>query len=375
MGQHDDDDIAARVADAHAFLTALCAGAPAGSWLGVMRKADGRKGVAFGRGEWRRVEPVYLQSLASIAVGWRSDVYVNVALCTVEPPKGKRNTTATTAALTCLWLELDGADAGERLAILEADTGRASAVVASGGGLHAYWLLAAPVVGAEAIRATLAAWYARIDSIIGCRPGEAAREPSSILRVPGTFNAKPERRDDDGNAPAVTLLRLEDGRRYVAAELAPPLPDVEPQPAAARPAGPRPAHVTPYGAGALASAYLEIAERKPETGRWVDMRRQVYRLGQIAEGHGLDADAVAADIMRACDVNGLIAERGAADIRRTISAAWAAGLASPSDRATSTRTNTAWAQHAARIEGWAAPALTLVPVSYTHLTLPTSDLV
>jgi hypothetical protein len=93
-----------------------------------------------------------------------------------------------------------------------------SAIVHSGGGLHCYWFLREPLVlPEEAPRAKLL--LRRLAAYLG---GDlAAAEPARILRVPGTWNRKPE------YSPS-RLVQLEPcdlSRRYNASELDEWLPD------------------------------------------------------------------------------------------------------------------------------------------------------
>ncbi|MGH8696028.1 MAG: phage/plasmid primase, P4 family [Burkholderiales bacterium] len=87
-----------------------------------------------------------------------------------------------------------------------------SAVVASGGGVHVYYLLREPLdLPAEA--ATAKALLRRLAGVLG---GDlAAAEPVRVLRLPGTLNRKPEY----GAPRPVTLETLEPDRRYNLSEL------------------------------------------------------------------------------------------------------------------------------------------------------------
>ena len=119
-----------------AFIGAMFAGAPSARWVGVMRDADDQRGRAFGRGKWRTVGAEWgRRALAAEAVQWAAgaNVYISIGLQRRRPPKGKRGSADDVVAVTCLWLELDGADAPARLAALEGAIGRASIVVHSGG--------------------------------------------------------------------------------------------------------------------------------------------------------------------------------------------------------------------------------------------------
>ena len=350
---------------ARAFLSALFAAAPAGVFVGLVRKNDGKPGDAFGRIEWRAPKPSNLDALARLAVHWRDDVYVTVA------PMGRhRRRKVDAAALVCLWHELDGADAPERLTALEAVVSRCSAVVGSGGGLHAYWLLDAPVTGAEAIAATLSAWRARLDELGAIATGEGVHDAARVLRVPGTFNAKPERRDSAGNAPAVQLLRCEPGTRYAVAELVPPIA----APISVRPATTAPTSsavaLTAYGRGALTGERVRLSEVAPG-GRRMAALRAGYRMAQLAAGHGLDGGAVLAELLQACHANGKVRDDGVEICRRAILDGWAAGLAAPSDRGTGAE-GAAWAAHVEAVKAWTDGAADVV-ASHGKRRTRTSD--
>ena len=93
-----------------------------------------------------------------------------------------------------------------------------SAIVHSGGGLHCYWFLREPLLlPDEAPRAK--ALLRRLAAALG---GDlAAAEPARILRVPGTWNRKP----DYSPARLVQLEQCDVSRRYNAGELDEWLPD------------------------------------------------------------------------------------------------------------------------------------------------------
>lgn len=121
---------------------------------------------------------------------------------TVDPATGRpvslagvRSQTPLIAAINCLYAEFDVKQEafGGDWAALDAHVADLlpppSAIVESGGGLHVYWLLAAPYLldtpeRRERAREAQADWVARV----GGDPG--AKDLTRVLRVPGTLNHK-----------------------------------------------------------------------------------------------------------------------------------------------------------------------------------------
>jgi hypothetical protein len=105
-----------------------------------------------------------------------------------------------------------------------------SAVVQSGGGLHVYWFLREPLdLRDPAACAEARGLLRRLAVALG---GDlASAEPARVLRVPGTFNGKPEY----GAPRPVVLELLEPDRRYNPGELGEVVP---PESAEAQAAGP-----------------------------------------------------------------------------------------------------------------------------------------
>lgn len=108
-----------------------------------------------------------------------------------------------------LWAELDFEDFPSpeaALARVEAFRIRPTMIVASGGGLHAYWRLAvaAPAQPIDQIEGRLRPLCREV----GADP--AATDIGRVLRLPGTYNWKPERRGPDGRPPLVHLVRCDD---------------------------------------------------------------------------------------------------------------------------------------------------------------------
>jgi P4 family phage/plasmid primase-like protien len=112
-------------------------------------------------------------------------------------PKSSRNRAKSTdiAAVNCLFADLDGKrfDRGKRAAWshVELLDPPPSVIVDSGGGYHAYWLLAEPFLLAtaaerERARRLQAGWAALVGGDNG------AKDLTRVLRVPGTTNYKPD---------------------------------------------------------------------------------------------------------------------------------------------------------------------------------------
>ncbi len=139
------------------------------------------------------------------------DVYFGVHPATAMGRPGQRSTTATVAALACLYAEFDAKDftggKAESLSHVEALAPPPSAVVDSGGGYHCYWLLSEPwLIHNEDERQRARELQARWVEVVG--GDRASRDLVRMLRVPGTLNSKyhPPR--------PVILLRLDLDAHY-----------------------------------------------------------------------------------------------------------------------------------------------------------------
>jgi hypothetical protein len=122
------------------------------------------------------------------------------------------------ALLPALWVDLDCDDDAVRreaaLARLHAFSPPPSAIVDSGGGLHAYWLLTEPVALDEGSRKRAAGLLHGLFSALGGDP-QYVRSVASVMRLPGSINTKPER----GGA-VVTLVELHPDRRWPLSDFA-----------------------------------------------------------------------------------------------------------------------------------------------------------
>ncbi|MDQ3381698.1 MAG: CHC2 zinc finger domain-containing protein [Actinomycetota bacterium] len=142
----------------------------------------------------------------------KADIYVGVAPRIRKEGKQTGGKDAIDQ-VQALWADCDTSDAITMLAdFVPAPT----IEVASGGGVHAYWMLDAPVskeqaeIGNRRLALALSA-------------DRAATDAARVLRPPGTFNHKPERMIDGEPAP-VTLRALTDAR-YTWDEVVGALPD------------------------------------------------------------------------------------------------------------------------------------------------------
>jgi len=148
---------------------------------------------------WRRpgtsywINPQELErALARLDDRWATDTYFGVHPVSSPKSAHERARTEDIARVNALYADFDvsdGQDPQAMLARIEAIQPAPSVIVASGGGFHAYWLLAEPFhisdddsrgLGAEVQR-----WWVRA---IGA--DFAACDLARLLRVPGTLNGK-----------------------------------------------------------------------------------------------------------------------------------------------------------------------------------------
>jgi hypothetical protein len=112
-----------------------------------------------------------------------------------------------------LWADCDTADSIAMLVDFAPDP---TIEVSSGGGVHAYWMLTAPVSKEQAEIGN-----SRLALALGA--DSAATDSARVLRPPGTFNHKPERLVD--GKPALVTLRALTEARYTWEETVGVLPD------------------------------------------------------------------------------------------------------------------------------------------------------
>jgi hypothetical protein len=125
----------------------------------------------------------------------------------------KQGKAEAAALLPALWVDLDCDDDSARrvaaLAKLHAFDLQPSAIIDSGGGLHAYWLLKEPTsLIDEAARKQAAGILRGLFSALGGDP-QYVKSVASVMRLVGSVNTKPER-----GGVIVTLLELHPDRRY-----------------------------------------------------------------------------------------------------------------------------------------------------------------
>ena len=134
---------------------------------------------------------------------------VYFAPCLRQTKSGKAD---AAALLPALWVDLDcDDDLRQREAALNklhSFNSPPSAVIDSGGGLHAYWLLDEPFTLDEAKRKQAAGILRGLFSALGGDP-QYVKSVASVMRLAGSVNTKPER-----GGVVVTLLELHAERRY-----------------------------------------------------------------------------------------------------------------------------------------------------------------
>ncbi len=132
--------------------------------------------------------------------------------------RDKQGKAEVAALLPALWVDLDCDDQAARrtaaLAKLQAFNPPPSAIIDSGGGLHAYWLLTEPVTLDEGSRKQTAGILRGLFSALGGDP-QYVKSVASVMRLPSSINTKPER----GGA-IVTLVELHPDRRYALSDFA-----------------------------------------------------------------------------------------------------------------------------------------------------------
>ncbi len=125
----------------------------------------------------------------------------------------RQGTTEAAALLPTLWTDIDCQDDPTQRSValdrLKAFDPLPSAIFDSGGGWHAYWLLAEPLIlDNEAARQRSGQLLRGLSAALGGDPGYV-KSVASIMRLPGSINTKPERR-----GAIMTALELNLERRY-----------------------------------------------------------------------------------------------------------------------------------------------------------------
>ena len=147
---------------------------------------------------WRKpgtscwINPQELErALARLDDRWATDTYFGVHPVGAPKSAYERARTEDIVCVNALYADFDadGQDPQALLARIEAVQPAPQVIVASGGGFHAYWLLAEPVaLSDDATRkdwAEIQRWWVRH---VGADP--AACDLARLLRVPGTLNGK-----------------------------------------------------------------------------------------------------------------------------------------------------------------------------------------
>jgi hypothetical protein len=160
---------------------------------------------------WSRIgDKRSLTSAFNRATALNHDGYgVYFAPCLRQSKSGKAD---AAALLPALWVDMDcDDDPTRRAAALErlyAFNPPPSAVIDSGGGLHAYWFLFEPVALDETSRKRTVGILHGLFTALGGDP-QYVKSAASIMRLPGSINTKPER-----GGVIVSLLELHTDRRY-----------------------------------------------------------------------------------------------------------------------------------------------------------------
>ncbi len=155
-----------------------------------------------GKREWFPLSEAGIDQMTEHAqeLARRYEVYFGVL-----PRIGRNGKAADVPTTGCLWADIDGGFEGvegaQRLLDAAILAGRLPAphfVICSGGGLHVYWLLSAPVrLSDDLTRLRFKNTLKRLCRVIGGYATAAHADTSradvaSILRIPGTFNRKRE---------------------------------------------------------------------------------------------------------------------------------------------------------------------------------------
>lgn len=145
------------------------------------------------------------------------NVYFGVHPARVKGGDHSRATVDTIEAVNCLFAEYDARTRpkAEYLLHMANLPARPSVVIDSGGGYHAYWLLAQTLpLSTEAERARLIEVQHAWNEAVGGEKG--VNDLARVLRVPGSFNRKPERGPD---FPMVKFVSCDLAHRHAFADL------------------------------------------------------------------------------------------------------------------------------------------------------------
>ncbi len=197
------------------FLRALYSGAPDDLYF-ELRCIHPTNGDA--RSFWGKVGDKRTLTNAlnrGTALNHESGYGLYFAPCLRREKQGKAE---AAALLPALWVDLDCDDDAARRAValtkLHTFDLPPSAIIDSGGGLHAYWLLSEPVMLDENSRKQAAGILRRLFSALGGDP-QYVKSVASVMRLPNSLNTKPER-----GGVIVTLVELHPDRRYPLSDFA-----------------------------------------------------------------------------------------------------------------------------------------------------------
>ena len=315
------------------FLRELWRGAPGQPAMVYWWALDGRRSTWFNAKQPAAHWPP-LPADTDVYFGVHPSAAIPASNAQGKPvePWGVRSQIAGIAGINCLFAEFDQKD-GCTLATVEALTPAPQVVIASGGGWHAYWLLDDSFfLRTEADRARAQDLQRRWVAHMGGDSG--ARDLARVLRVPRTFNGKPERKDAAGNAPRVDFLRcnLASPLFYSLDDLEALLPAVATAQIVAPPPPPAAAHTN--GNGRREAAYLQRAidgellklAKAKDPGRNKALNNAAFALGTLAAGNpDLDALALQQELIGVAVDIGL----SAGEAEKTVNSGWAAGVKEP----------------------------------------------
>jgi len=298
------------------------------------------------------------------------DVYFGVGLRRRRLARG-RGGAAAVASLPALWADIDilgpahkaddlPPDEAAAKSILEAFGLAPSALVHTGYGLHAYWLLDVPypVQSVKATRELLRS-FGQALSAVAARSGWAIDtsvfEPARVLRLPGTINHK------NGRRKPVRLLELRPARRHEIESIEAAIREIlasseiengSDSSASASEKKPKgrtrttspgtdaptaPARAAAYWRKALAEVEREFAQAA-DGKRNEELNRAAFDLASLVAAYRMmgwacfgEAEAWSA-LWRACQANGLAHDRdngGERSCRATFDSGWEAGQKKP----------------------------------------------
>lgn len=193
LGRDDRDDAEATILD---WLGHLYDDID-GGWLSLFAVAGGNIRV-----DWAPVDDYEAAAGKALRLAAEGDVWLGVATRGARPLRG-RGGDADCAHIPALWVDIDIAGPGHKTdkpLPPDVDTARQliarlplapSAVVHSGGGLQAWWLLAEPLPAAAAgpVLERWAATWARIGAEEGWHVDNVF-DVARVMRLPGTWNRK-----------------------------------------------------------------------------------------------------------------------------------------------------------------------------------------